>query len=653
MQESQRYKLYKHGKNWVTAALVGMTMVSGMAAINVVTNNHVPSVAAAGVKVNKAGLVKQLGYAKAYKASGYTAASFNKLQSDIRLATSILNNARASQASVNWFIDLLHKDAANLVKQGRVDKSGLVKQIGWSKAYQAKGYTVSSFNKLQNDLKTANTVLNNPKATQGDVSWIIKVLHNDATALVKVANFAGLQQQLGWSMSRNADDYTVGSYAALAEDIKTAKNLLATKNASQQAVNDIIAKLHADGLALVPYEKTAKAAQTVLIDMYYNLTRQFAPLSPLNQFANYTMKIVGPMQEELTISDSVVPIYSNYAFKPFEDSYVGFLDGELHIETPLEMVENNVIDLYSALYGNARTNNALNAKDAAGMTVKQHLAAAVTALKDTHPNAHASGKTLTMSNLKPASYVVQMQALRKSADSIIAGFGIVADNVSAVKAQAAFQNDLKQIDNLPGTPQALTNAPLAYLSSADQQTLATAIASAKKVADTNGLPANAYATANTAYRAAVKQAFLTASKVLVNSAQKDLGMSLQAAYKKSYATKLGDDDNNNNNAYLTNIAHNVDAKNDLGVANVVQDFIDADNIIGVQGRLVALSLKDLASAHKNDPLYLKLQGDIITVKDGYATIFLLKPGVTNYQVFLDSMNYLNKYPDTKGPIHGN
>lgn len=641
MQDSQRYKLYKHGKNWVTAALVGMTVVSGVAAINVATNNHVTSVAAARAKVNKAGLVKQLGYAKVYKASGYTAASFNKLQSDIRLATGVLNNARASQASVNWFVDLLHKDAINLVKQARVDKSGLVKQIGWSKAYQAKNYTAASFSKLQNDLKTANTVLNNAKATQGDVTWITNVLHNDGVALVKAVNFAGLQQQLGWSMRYQANDYTEGPYAILIEDIESAKALLANKNASQQAISDMIIKLHADGLGLVPVEKTSQAAQKVLNDTYFNLMRQFTKLAPYNQFADYVIKATSDDQEDKTISQSINFVYLNFAFHRFEDTQTSPIDGKVYTFNPLPQVETSVTQLYSALYNIARTNQALNAKDDAGMSIQQHLTAAVNALKTTHPNASANGQTLTVGALKSASYLAQMQAFQNSVDSILAGFDTLANNNTSVAAQAALQNDLKQIDDSVNETRPLTDASLDYLSSADKQTLSTAIASAKKVAGTNGLTTNDYVTANTAYKAAVKQAFLTASKFLVNSAKKDFGMSLQDAYKKSFATELVDTADSNGD--LFGIAYNIDPKNDVGVAGIVQDFINAVITIGGQGKFFATALAELDSAHKTDPLYLKLQSDLVA-PNGIDT--QIKPGVTNYQVFADAMNYLNKYPDT-------
>lgn len=246
------YQYDRTSKKWLLGTLAGLSLglTTGLIVPNVTATNTVQAAQKpAPTKVNKSRLVQQLKWSTSYQATNYTLASFAPLQRDLSWAKWVLATPSATQGQVDWAVTILHNDALKLVKITKVDRSGLQQQLRWSNSYQATNYTQNSFAPLQQDLTTAQGLLNNPTATQSQLNTIAQALHNDALNLV---NLGGLKQQLAWSTSHQASASTPYSFGALQRAITGSQQLLANPNATQAAINATITNLHTLGTQLQP-----------------------------------------------------------------------------------------------------------------------------------------------------------------------------------------------------------------------------------------------------------------------------------------------------------------------------------------------------------------------------------------------------------------
>ncbi|MCM0582180.1 hypothetical protein, partial [Weissella diestrammenae] len=136
----------------------------------------------------------------------------------------------------------------------------LLTQLKWSNAYSAQGTDPAVYAKLQANIKAAQALLANKRATPAQITAIINALHTTGLAVVssKTANqpkpapstVSDLRQQLKWSVAYSAKGQDAGVYTKLQADIKAANAMLNNKQATPFQIQAAIATLHADGLAL-------------------------------------------------------------------------------------------------------------------------------------------------------------------------------------------------------------------------------------------------------------------------------------------------------------------------------------------------------------------------------------------------------------------
>ncbi|MCM0599384.1 SEC10/PgrA surface exclusion domain-containing protein [Periweissella fabalis] len=142
---------------------------------------------------------------------------------------------------------------SNKVYAATSNKWTLVKAINKAQEFHSQYWTASTFNQLQAALNNARKVNNQWNANQWQVNQATNTLQraiNNMRRQVGV-NKSGLQQQIGWSSSYNASNYTKLSFTNLQRLLGQGRAIYNNPQATQADVDNIIWQMHNAGLNLV------------------------------------------------------------------------------------------------------------------------------------------------------------------------------------------------------------------------------------------------------------------------------------------------------------------------------------------------------------------------------------------------------------------
>ena len=154
------------------------------------------------VLVDKSKLQSAINHVSKLKKADYTVDSWNKLQQALSAAQRVVQDSKATQASITKALSNLQAATNSLVVL--VDKSKLQTVINNVSKLKKDEYTVDSWNKLQQALSAAQRVVQDSKATQASVTKAFNNLTATLASLVlltqptdaRVNNFKELKEAI-------------------------------------------------------------------------------------------------------------------------------------------------------------------------------------------------------------------------------------------------------------------------------------------------------------------------------------------------------------------------------------------------------------------------------------------------------------------------
>ena len=201
------------------------------------------------IKIDKSGLKKVLDQAKGRKAGDYTKSSFDGLEDVIEKAESIFANEDVNQDQVDRAKEALEKALKALVK--KVNKTGLESVLREAKRKDKAEYTPESFEKLQDAIAKAESVVANENARQNQVDEAKETLEKAIADLIEKADKTDLEESIKEAKEEKPEEYTESSYKKLQEAIDQAKEILEKENASEDEIAEAIKSLEEAREALV------------------------------------------------------------------------------------------------------------------------------------------------------------------------------------------------------------------------------------------------------------------------------------------------------------------------------------------------------------------------------------------------------------------
>lgn len=214
-------------------------------------------------------LQKNVGIAESLTASDYTAESWTALQEPLENGKAVLADADATQEEVDAAAAALKAavDALELAQPApsAVDTAKLQKNVGIVEGLTPSGYTAESWDALEKALENAKAVLADPDATQEEVDAANAALEA-ALGGLKLVDTTELKKTIGVAEGLKKSNYTKASWKALEKALKTAKNVLADAEATQEEVDAANAALKAAiaGLELSKVANTGDEASLLL-----------------------------------------------------------------------------------------------------------------------------------------------------------------------------------------------------------------------------------------------------------------------------------------------------------------------------------------------------------------------------------------------------
>lgn len=137
-----------------------------------------------GDEVNKSVLLETINQAKKALGRNLTETSRATLEKAIAEAESVYNNPESSQDAVNNQVTFLKNILDNLEDvKPTVDKTALKDKIDEANAIEKGNYTDATYNALQEAIAKAESVYNNPTASEQDVTAQVTALTNAINAL--------------------------------------------------------------------------------------------------------------------------------------------------------------------------------------------------------------------------------------------------------------------------------------------------------------------------------------------------------------------------------------------------------------------------------------------------------------------------------------
>ncbi|WP_042143405.1 Ig-like domain-containing protein [Paucisalibacillus sp. EB02] len=189
------------------------------------------------LKVDKLALESLVDEDKNYHSMDYSKESWDAYQRALEDANSVLNNPQATQREVNEAFARL-QEARN---QLNVDKSALESLVDEDKNYHSMDYSKESWDAYQRALEDANSVLNNPQATQKEVNEALATLQEARNQLN--VDKSALESLVDEDKNYHSMDYSKESWDAYQRALEDAESVLNNPNATQEEINEAFARL--------------------------------------------------------------------------------------------------------------------------------------------------------------------------------------------------------------------------------------------------------------------------------------------------------------------------------------------------------------------------------------------------------------------------
>ncbi len=176
----------------------------------------------------------------------FTADTWETFENKLNEAANVLNDPDVTQEQLDQALIELVNAYEGLEKTPEANKSKLIElndKIN-NENLSEEDYTADSWNSLQEALKNAETVLNNPNATQTEVDKAYEALEQARKSLVKNQEEPSVDKSALEKLTEkinnedlSEEDYTVDSWNSLQEALKNAKTVLTDPNATQTEVD--------------------------------------------------------------------------------------------------------------------------------------------------------------------------------------------------------------------------------------------------------------------------------------------------------------------------------------------------------------------------------------------------------------------------------
>ncbi|MFH5777265.1 S-layer homology domain-containing protein [Heyndrickxia oleronia] len=205
-------------------------------------------------------------------AEDYTIDSWDKLQQALQQADTVLKDPAATQEQVTAALTALNEAYGGLEKvSSKIDKTKLQAKVNeiQDADLAAGDYTTDSWDKLQQALQQADTVLKDPAATQEQVTAALTALNEAFGGLEKVSSKIDktkLQAKVNEIQDADlaAGDYTTDSWDKLQQALQQADTVLKNPDATQEQVNNALQALeNAQNGLKAPKPTSVTLTQTV------------------------------------------------------------------------------------------------------------------------------------------------------------------------------------------------------------------------------------------------------------------------------------------------------------------------------------------------------------------------------------------------------
>lgn len=184
--------------------------------------------------------------------AAYTPESWRSLQDAWTKANKVMADPSATQIEVDTAVSALREARDGLIEQGmEADKRKLQAKVDeiTSENLLEEDYTKASWDTLQEALREANDVLDDPDATQDKADAALAALKKARHGLKKQADSTVDKSKLDKKVDEihdedlDEDDYTKSSWRALKKALRDAEEVLADPHATQDEVDDALAEL--------------------------------------------------------------------------------------------------------------------------------------------------------------------------------------------------------------------------------------------------------------------------------------------------------------------------------------------------------------------------------------------------------------------------
>jgi len=213
----------------------------------------------------------------------FTTASFKKYKSTYDVAVKIASDGNSSNTQIEKAISDLKLANQSLVQRG--NKTELLKELVHVKTTDCYKYTPRSIEQLNSAFYEAYEVYTNIDAIQSQIDSAVNALLIAENALVIMADFTQLEEQIREVKLIDTSGYEASSIATLKNLFNQAVDLVNDKNQSQTAINLMVEKLKNGIGALVPIGNPANLIKELeavgAIDYYKYSANQLTQLRVL------------------------------------------------------------------------------------------------------------------------------------------------------------------------------------------------------------------------------------------------------------------------------------------------------------------------------------------------------------------------------------
>ncbi len=221
----------------------------------------------------------------------YTPASWAPFAEALENAREVLEDTESTNKELKAALDALEAARESLLEAG--DKTGLDAVIAEAEALKQDDYTASSWAALKEALDAAETVADDPNATQDDVDKALNNLESAMDALVEAGDKTELQAEYDADSQLKEADYTPATWGPFAEALSAAKGVLDNEDATQDDVDAALSAL------TTARENLVEAGDKTGLQAEYDADSQLKE-------ADYTPATWGPFAEALSAAKVVL-----------------------------------------------------------------------------------------------------------------------------------------------------------------------------------------------------------------------------------------------------------------------------------------------------------------------------------------------------------